>query len=144
MRQANFDQVVTQWTAILIDRLKKQIEKKKIGASGELLKSFVSNIIRNSDGNPQKIEVMFNFYGRFVDMGVGNGQPLSGAARSSSVKERVAGYKRRRPKKWYGPTRAAEERELAKILSREFGIKGISIMEETLMELASEKNKMII
>jgi hypothetical protein len=144
MMQANFDKVVTEWTAILIDRLKKQIVKKNIGQSGELLKSFVSNIIRNSNGNPQRIEVMFNFYGRFVDMGVGNGQSLSGVARTQNNRNRVATAKRRRPKKWYAPTRAAEERELAKILVREFGIKGISIMEESLMELVNERNKIVI
>lgn len=144
MNQPAFDKVVTDWTAILIDRLKKQMAKKKVGQSGELLKSFVSNIIRNSDGNPQRIEVMFNYYGRFVDMGVGNGQPLSGAARSKTNNNRSQALKRRRPKKWYGPTRAAEEYELARILAREFGIKGISIIEETLVDLVNEKNKIVI
>jgi hypothetical protein len=140
--KANINQLAADWARITIDRWRKQIQKKRIGQSGKLFNSFVSNIIRNSDGNPSKIELSFLYYGRFVDMGVGRGISIGGQMDERTMRGRAEALRNaRRPKKWYSPTKGAETQALAQLLAREFGIKGINIMEEGFSNLNSPTTK---
>lgn len=145
MRQANLQKLAEDWALITIDRWEKQIRKHRIGKSEALFKSFTANVIRNSDGNPVKIELSFLYYGRFVDMGVGKGTSLSQVKENRSLRNRAEQFKNlRRPKKWYSKVKSAELANLAELLIREFGLKGINIMEEGVRELANQNNKLII
>jgi hypothetical protein len=45
-------------------------------SSGDLNRSFKFNMIAGSRGNMDQIEFAFNYYGKFLDMGVGKGTKL--------------------------------------------------------------------
>jgi len=144
MEKANLSQLATDWSKITIDRWKKNIEKRGIGHSGDLFKSFVSNIIRNSDGDPKRIELSFLFYGRFVDMGVGRGGSVKTQSDEKTLRGRAGAFKStsRRAKKWYSKTLAAETRSLARLLAKEFAIKGINIIEDQLLSAGNDPIKL--
>lgn len=83
---------VEAWAAITI---KEWIAKARTldVPDGQLLSSFQSHVVTNADGDPIKVEFLFNWYGRMVDMGVGSGVPLD--VRDAMIS---GGMTKRRPK----------------------------------------------
>lgn len=127
------NRVAADWAMITIDRWREKIDQMNIGQSGKLFGSFVSNIIRNSDGNPAKIELAFLYYGKFVDMGVGKGTRIGTLQDEKILRGRAAHFRTaRKPKRWYSKTKGAETRALAELMAREFALKGINIYEEVM------------
>jgi hypothetical protein len=134
-KKADLNKVATDWAMITIQRFKRQIDKRKIGQTGKLFNSFVSNIIKNSDGTPWKIELSFLFYGRFVDMGVGKGVKVGRIQEEKTLRGRAAIFKQpRKAKPWYSKTKAAETRALAEVMAREFKVKGINVFEDGFLD----------
>jgi len=64
-----------------------------------------------SDPINNQIKLQYDYYGMFVDMGVGNGASLSNQKQT-----------RRRPKKWYSPTIWREVAKLSELLMSEHAI----------------------
>ena len=88
--------------------MKLAMARLKIGQSGELQNSMRSQA--RSSGKGAVGELMFKEYGRFVDMGVGRGQPLGSLSQTkvelqASRKEGLAFMKATayKPKKFYSP-----------------------------------------
>lgn len=64
---------VEAWAEITIKEWLKKIKAMGIGSSGQLLNSFYHHINTSADGKPQYVNFAFEYYGRFVDWGVGKG-----------------------------------------------------------------------
>ncbi|MBE0663736.1 MAG: hypothetical protein IH597_14875 [Bacteroidales bacterium] len=113
---------VEAWADIVMDNWLDKIDKLKIGLSWQLEDSLKSTLISNAGGLPERVEFTFNYYGKFVDMGVGKGVTID------MVKDRSD--HRRRPKKWYSATMYAEIIKLREILAKKYGrIAAITIIE---------------
>lgn len=118
--------LVSEWARIAIERLQAALEKKKIGVTGELFNSFKREL-ENAGGDVGAVIIKFLMYGRFVDMGVGNG--LKAYERKTNkanlVGARAYGanvsYKSRQPKRWYSKTKAAETWRLQELLIQDLG-----------------------
>lgn len=63
------------WVKIVIERWENKIKELNIKHTGKLLDSFHHFINTQANGDPEKITFTFEFYGKFVDMGVGRGMP---------------------------------------------------------------------
>lgn len=66
---------------------------------GALLSSFVNHVFWSAGGDLRRVEFAFLYYGKFVDMGVGNG--VNKDTRDALIS---AGFTRRRPKPWFTST----------------------------------------
>lgn len=118
--------LVSEWARIAIERLQAALEKKKIGVTGELFNSFKREL-ENAGGDVGAVIIKFLMYGRFVDMGVGNG--LKAYERKTNkanlVGARAYGanvsYNSRQPKRWYSKTKAAETWRLQELLIQDLG-----------------------
>ncbi len=96
------------------------MRRLNINGTFELANSFVSTIVNNAGGDLSRIEFAFNYYGKFVDMGVGRGVKL-GDARGN-----------RRPKKWYSKTFYAEVKKLGELVAAKYAQKAQIIIVESV------------
>lgn len=87
-----------------------------------LLNSFSSEIVTAANGDIDKITFAFVFYGRFVDMGVGKGVPISLVG--------TPGIKRK-PRKWYSPMFSSQVKALSEILAQKYSRKAALYIVET-------------
>lgn len=113
------------WADILIRNWFAKIERLHIGQTQELAASFINHVIENAGGSVDRIEFAFNYYGKFVDMGVGKGISLSDIGYVDSG---------RRPKKWYSPVFYSEVRKLTAILAEKYAMKAAISICETIKE----------
>ena len=98
-----------QWAKIVIERWEEKIVR--LGIIGDnLINSFTQQVITDSNGDPTLIAFAFNYYGKFVDMGVGRGVPLSEVP-----------FSNRRAKPWMSKTFARELGVMAELLSQHYG-----------------------
>lgn len=103
----------------------REITRQKAIESGALLKSISYRIYQqNADGNTA---ISFAEWGRFLDMGVGKGNPLGSPAKTLDIVE----ARRRKPKKIYSPIAYGHLNQLMGDLSHGF-------TEETIARLKSE------
>lgn len=117
---------ITKWAEITIHELRQSMVKKYIGQSGDLYKSFQYKVFTDTNGNPTRVSIGFEYHGRFVDMGVGKGTRLENVKSNAEIWRYAAKNKRsknpRRPKKWYSPTMYREYQRAAEILAAKYGI----------------------
>lgn len=100
---------VARYCDDVIRRMSKVIDGKKIIDTSELKHSLSSSVNSNSAGATGKL--IFNEYGRFVDMGVGRSHPLGGSIRalqdtiiaSNGAKRSLGRKEARKPRKFYSP-----------------------------------------
>lgn len=122
---------IGQWAFYTIKWLKESMVKSKM-KQGALYRSFTKQIYYGADGMPTRVTIGFLFHGKFVDMGVGRGVKLENVktnmsewralTRGERAEQRKAGYKPRRPKKWYSPIIYREYQRAAEILAGKYGI----------------------
>jgi hypothetical protein len=118
----NIGLTVEAWAKIVIERWEQKIKALKIGntSSGKLLASILANdfskqIQRDANGNPEKIVFAFEYYGKFVDMGVGRGVKMADVDNGKTDRKR---------KPWYSPVFFGQVKEMSRILAEKYGIKG--------------------
>ena len=129
-------EIAEAWAKITIIKWKKKLASNKIGDSGTLLKSFKYNVLASAQGNVLKITLLFEYYGRFVDMGVGRGVKI-GDVKESITSRKLSGKmlgNRRRPKKWYSKTFHAEVMKLSEIFAKEYGHRGVMAITENVSD----------
>lgn len=111
-------QTIQAWADYVIERWELEIIRLGINSSGQLLKSFTSNIITQSGGNVEKIIFAYEYYGKFVDMGVGRGIKI-GNPNSS-----------RAPKPWYNKVFYGQVKRMAEIMQEKYSnAAAVSIVE---------------
>lgn len=108
----NLGLTVEAWADIVIERWENKIERLGIGSSGQLVKSFYHTVQTQSDGNPELIIFTFEYYGKFVDMGVGNG-----------IAYNEVEFSNRTPKKWYSKTFFSQLEKLKELLAAKYARK---------------------
>ncbi|MDP1620772.1 MAG: hypothetical protein Q8M08_00390 [Bacteroidales bacterium] len=129
-------EIAEAWAKITIIKWKKKLASNKIGDTGNLLKSFKYNVLASAQGNVLKITLLFEYYGRFVDMGVGRGVKI-GDVKESATSRRLSGKmlgNRRRPKKWYSKTFHAEVMKLSEIFAKEYSHRGVIAITENVSD----------
>ena len=129
-------EIAEAWAKITIIKWKKKLASNKIGDTGTLLKSFKYNVLASAQGNVLKITLLFEYYGRFVDMGVGKGVKI-GDVKESAASRKLFGKmlgNRRRPKKWYSKTFHAEVMKLSEIFAKEYGHRGVIAITENVSD----------
>jgi len=95
----NISLTVEAWADIVIKEWIKKVEALNIGNTGLLVNSFVNTIYTAANGDPGRIVFAFEYYGRFVDYGVGRYVRLDD--RDGMI---AAGLTRRRPKQFFSDT----------------------------------------
>ncbi len=114
---------------IFQERLKKNLQEFQIGYEGDLDDSIRFSVSKGADSVMGTLR--FNFYGRFVDWGVGKGITL---LESQSGVPLAAGRMRskRSAKPWFGPQYAYEQKRLRELATTN--------TQQVLAELAAEMN----
>ena len=67
--QPDMNVTITAWADIVLKIWRDKIVQFKLYRSGDLYNSLKYEIERNSNGDPQKIEFAYKYYGMFADMG---------------------------------------------------------------------------
>jgi len=111
------------WAKITVNNWLHKIDQLQIRNTSQLFNSFVHHVITSAGGDVARIEFAFNFYGKFIDMGVGRGTDISDVGNTN-----------RKPKKWYSKTMYAELKKLNEILSLKYTRKGALAIIETIEE----------
>ena len=119
----NLRLTIEAWAEIVIKIWEDKLRKRKIIHTGELFNSFVYHIYANAGGDPERIIFAFNYYGRFVDMGVGKG-----------VKYDDKGIMKRKNKPWFSATFDYHVEQLTSILEEKYALKISSAIVNTLNE----------
>lgn len=104
--------IIREWARITIKIWHDKIKALNIIDTHELLNSFTHHVIVNAQGSAAKIEFAFNYYGKFVDMGVGKGVTLNEAG--------GAGLSRQ-PKPWFSSVFMLEVKKLGNMLAERYG-----------------------
>lgn len=113
------------WADIVIKNWQRKIIELDIGDTGALYESFVQNVIGNADGIPERIELAHEYYGNFVDMGVGKGVYVGNPGDVNT---------RRKAKPWKSKILFYQVIRLSELLSEKFGILGAAVIKENIIE----------
>lgn len=104
------DATLESWAKITVEIWIAKIQELGIVDTEDLVNSFQQHVIANSSGDSARIEFMYNYYGRMVDMGVGKGVHKDEVISSN-----------RNPRPWYSSTFILEVKKLANILADQYG-----------------------
>lgn len=107
---------MSEFLSVLIDRWRKNIKKYNIGHEGDLDASFTQRT--SGSAGLVKGRAGFNYYGRFVDMGVGKGVKLAETGGRMTLTTTRHGSRGRRPKPWFSQTWGHERRRLGEIYQK--------------------------
>jgi len=118
----NISLTIEAWADITIRNWLDKIDKLNINRSFQLYNSFVHHVVSNAGGDIARIEFAFDYYGKFVEMGVGKGVSL----------EDVGIDTKRRPKRWYSKTLYAELIKLSELLAEKYAHKGALAIVESV------------
>lgn len=105
------DETIQAWAEIAIKEWIQKISSLGIGHTDQLVDSLAHTAYTNSGGDISRVVFLFNYYGKFVEMGVGRAIPYDWAG-SSSVQ--------RTPKPWYTRTFRAEVHRLRELLQEKY------------------------
>lgn len=124
--------LIQDWATFTIERLQRSIDKRKIGVSGSLRYSLLYALKAASEGDISAIEIFFNYYGKFVDMGVGAGVKLESVKSNSDIYDKASTA--RRPKKWLSKTLYAEINQLQMLLAEQYSEQIPNIIRESIQQ----------
>lgn len=133
----NINETARAWAEIVLERWEQKIEALKIGYSQQLEDSLLLDLM-SSGPHVSQIAFEFKYYGKFVDMGVGNGVSL-GEVKGVATERRLIGREtgnRRRPKKWYSPVFYTEVEKLKHILAEKYAKSGVLAIVENINDNA--------
>jgi hypothetical protein len=108
----NISLTVDAWAKIVIERWVRKIVDLKIMGTGALVRSFAYTVTNDAGGNPEKIIFAFNYYGKFLEMGVGKGVALQEVEMSN-----------RRKKPWQSKVFYGQVEALKRIMVEKYQLK---------------------
>ena len=129
-RNTNLKLTLEAWADIVIKQWEAKIIKKNIIDTSALLNSFSHHIFTNAGGDPERIEFAFLYYGKMVDMGVGNGVEYQNLEAMQG-----ANMTKRKKKSWYKGTWYFQIDRLVVILEEKFARKGGLAITESIIDL---------
>lgn len=106
---------VEAWAEITIKEWLKKIKALGIHSTGQLVNSFYHHVNTSADGNPEYVKFAFEYYGKFVDMGVGRGVLLE----DREIKVNAEATNRRK-KPWYSDVFYEQLKILSHLLSEKY------------------------
>jgi hypothetical protein len=106
---------VEAWAEITIKEWIKKIKALGIHNPGQLVNSLYHHVNTSANGNPDYVKFVFEYYGKFVDMGVGKGVKLED--RTMLVN---ADKTSRKAKPWYSSVFLLQVKILTKILAEKY------------------------
>ena len=127
---------IEAWAEIVIKTWLEKIIRLNINYSHALYNSFAHHIITNANGDPERIEFAFLYYGKFVDMGVGNG-----VSKSEATELMAAGMNGRHAKPWYSKTFYHQLQILRELLAEKYAMKASQVIMINLESFDAEGNK---
>lgn len=116
-------ETVQAWADIVLKIWEDKLTKLKINTSYSLINSLMFHVVTSSNGDPALINFFFNYYGRFVDMGVGKGIPASGRG---SVEFK------RKAKPWYNKVFYGQILRLNEIYCKKYAHKGALVIVDSI------------
>ena len=115
-------ETVRAWADIVEIIWRDKIIKLKLMDTYSLGDSITHKIGVTASNVPREIDFAFNYYGKFVDMGVGKGTKI-GDVSENKISRRLEGKKHgnlRRAKPWYASTMYAERMKLVELLAEKY------------------------
>ena len=114
----NLHLTVDAWADIVTANWIDKLQKLKIGYDFSLENSIGYELFSSTGGIPERVEFVFNYYGKFVDMGVGKGVSIGDV---KSQRGENVGSRYRRPKRWYSKELYSQTLKLQEILAKKYG-----------------------
>lgn len=119
---------IDYWARYTIADLQKSIRKKNIGRTHSLISSLKFHY--KSTGGEDTIELEFNGYGKFLDMGVGRGRKLGDLAYNREVYKAIG--QKNKQHKWLSKTAYKQIAALKGIMLSKYGEDLSSLIKESL------------
>lgn len=116
----NLKLTLEAWAEIVIKIWENKLIQKNANHTYALINSFAHHVITNAGGDPERVEFAFNYYGKFVDMGVGRGVPWGDQDSN------------RKKKSWYKGTWYQQVEKLVELLEEKFERKAAIAITEGL------------
>lgn len=111
-----------EFAKLVVEKWQTKILALGITDTRALLNSFTTSIARDASGDPKLISFVFNYYGKFLDMGVfGTGSRKLGTAQKH--------YRAVQP--WYSSI-FAQVRRLANLMARQYGYESVTTITESI------------
>jgi hypothetical protein len=123
-KNINLETTTQAWADIVIKNWQRKMIDLNIGSTGALFDSFVNDVISNTKGNPERIEFAHEFYGNFVDMGVGKGVYIGNPGDVTTT---------RKAKPWRSKVLFSQTIRLSELISEKFGIIAASVIRENVV-----------
>ncbi len=117
-KNENLDETLEAWADIVLRLWEERIKRLKIGDTNQLLQSLNQHVYRESGGDPDRVDFTFEYYGKFVDMGVRKGVSLASG--------------RTNPKPWYSKTFYSQVKRLGDILQEKYAQRAAIAIVENL------------
>lgn len=114
MSETTTFEILQEWAEIVIQRWISKISRLNVIDTGELMRSFTSQVYTDANGDASKIVFTFLYYGIFPDMGVGKGVPFEKVGQSNRV-----------PKPWFSKQLYNEVKKLGYIMAERYGEKAM-------------------
>ena len=105
------------WSDIVLDIWKDRMMQYNVRNTNALWLSLMQHVNFQAEGNNNRIDFFFNYYGIYVDMGVG-GEFKSGNTGEVLINGRSP---KRKAKPWYSTTFYAQVKRLGEILEQKYG-----------------------
>ena len=116
-----------------VERWQTRIAKMGIIDTGQLYRSFVWHVYRDSNGDIERMVFTFKLYGWYVERGVGKGYRRGNGGNLEFLANKSV--KHRQKRRWYSPQMWHEMKRLAELVGKEYGEKALNMMKLELLGL---------
>lgn len=106
-------QTIKAWANYVIERWQLEIIRLGINNTGQLLRSFTEFVSVQANGNVDKITFTYEYYGKFVDMGVGKGYKHGNGGDLGFTPLR-------KPRPWYNKVFFGQVKKLAELMKEKY------------------------
>ncbi len=107
------------WAKIVLDIWKDRMMKYNVRQSGALFSSLQQHVLKHAGDDVSKIDFFFNYYGIYVDMGVGREFNIGNSGDVGKDKGML--HPRRVAKPWYATAFYGQVKRLSEILEEKYG-----------------------
>lgn len=119
----NISLTMEAWADIVVKEFIRKISALNISQTYNLVRSFEAHVYTAANGDPEKIIFAFEWYGKFIDYGVGRGVPLK--TRDNQV---AAGMTKREKKPWFSDIFYKQLSVLRHLLAEKYATKTESLI----------------
>ncbi len=117
-KNLNIQTTVEAWADIVIKNWQQKIVQLKIHGTGALYESFVADVLPHAGDVPERVDFSYEYYGMFVEMGVGKGVYFGDKS------------SKRKPKPWKSKMLFGQTSQLTKILANKYAIKSAALIRD--------------